>query len=222
MAERSTTLQNALESRVSSGDVELHEFLLRELPSARADQAAYLALALQEAGARYDRYTARRNDWLNYRARRRQLRRITKLVEDLSSDIYGLDILTRDDLASRVNENDIPALIGLLGLLSKQTAALLNEIQDSGRPRELAEERWIVEVADIYENAFGRPASVSGSRNDPSERRGKFYRLLELCRPMSFPRAGKLSVVQIGRVLERRRARNPKTRGLLACVRTLK
>jgi hypothetical protein len=46
--------------------------------------------------------------------------------------------------------------------------------------------------------------SISGSGDDPVERRGKFYRLLELSRPTSFPRHGKLSMKQVGRILDRR------------------
>jgi hypothetical protein len=189
---------------------DLNDFLVRELPPGKADQATYLMHALREAGARYDRYAAQRKEWLDYATRRDRLGRITKLVKDLASDICDLDILTHDDLATRINPNDIEALIGSLHRLSKQTTLLFNETQQMGRPRELAEERWIVEVADIYENAFGQSASVSGSGDGPVERRGKFCRLLELSRPMSFPRNGKLSVKQIGRTLQRRRAHNPK------------
>jgi hypothetical protein len=36
-------------------------------------------------------------------------------------------------------------------------------------------------------------------------RRGKFYRLLEVSRPKSFPQHGKLSLRQIDRMLKRRR-----------------
>jgi hypothetical protein len=211
------------ESANEVGD-DLLDFLVGELPPGKTEQAAYITLALREASARYDRYMVRRGDWLNYKTRRGRLRRVTKLIEDLTSGICELDVLTHDDLATRVHENCIPGLIGLLHLLRKQTTDLFNETQQSGRPREIAEERWIVEVADIYENAFDKPASVSGSGNGPANRRGKFYRLLELGRPTSFPRAGKLSIMQIGRVLRRRAqemgGKRPRRKALKATVRS--
>jgi hypothetical protein len=74
----------------------------------------------------------------------------------------------------------------------------------------LAAQRWLWELADIYENAFGRPARVSGSGGGPVGQRGKFYRLLELSRPSSFPRHGTLSPRQIDRTLEERRKYNHK------------
>ena len=178
---------------------------MRELPPGKTDLANYLTHALREAGARYDRLAAQRKEWLDYATRRDRLGRITKLVEDLASGICDLDILTQDDLATRINPNDIEVLVGLLYRLSKQTKLLFNEIQQNGRPREVAEERWIVEVADIYENAFGKPARAAGSDEGPGERRGKFYRLLELSRPASFPRMGKFSLKQMARTLKQRR-----------------
>lgn len=118
------------------------------------------------------------------------------------------DILSRDDLANRVDPKEIEGLVGSLGLLIKETADLAKEAQGNGRPRDLAEERWILELADIYENAFSRPAGVSGSGAAPTEQRGKFYRLLELSRPISFPRHGKLNPRQIKRMLKLRKKRN--------------
>ena len=38
---------------------------------------------------------------------------------------------------------------------------LIEETRSSGRPRDLAEERWILELADIYENAFCLPAGAN-------------------------------------------------------------
>ena len=90
-------------------------------------------------------------------------------------------------------------------LLRKETTNLADATQENGRPRELAEERWILELADIYENAFGRPARIPGSGARPTKPRGGFYHLLELSRPATFARHGKLSLWQIDRMLKRRK-----------------
>ena len=66
--------------------------------------------------------------------------------------------------------------------------------------RDLAEERWITELADIYENAFSRPALIG-----PVKKRGNFYDLLQVSRPKEYPTKGKLGVRQIDRMLKRRK-----------------
>ncbi len=110
-----------------------------------------------------------------------------------------------DDLASRIDPKQIEALIGSLLFLSKETAELAKQVQKDGRSRDLAEERWILELADIYENFFSKPAVVWGSGAESLKRRGKFYDLLSASRPLSFPRHGKLSLRQVDRVLRRRK-----------------
>ncbi len=194
MLHRSTKAKSAGESRGSEGGDNLHEFLVRELPPGKTKQAPYLAQALREAGARYDRYSARRSEWLNYAARRSRLKTITSLLEELESCLCDLDIFSRDELTCRVDPKMIEAFVGSVRLLRKETTDLAKKTQENGRPRELAEERWILELADIYENAFGRPARVWGSGAGPTKRRGTFYHLLEFSRPETFSQHGKLSV----------------------------
>jgi hypothetical protein len=183
----------------------VHEFLVHELPSGMTKQASYVALALRQAGARYDRYDASRHDWLPYAVRRKRLEAITTLAEGLASALCNLDILSRDDLSSRVDPATTEALIGSLCVISKAATDLTEETQRIGKPRDLAEERWILEIADIYENAFNELPSVWRSDTAQKKRGSKFYRLLELNRPSSFPRHGKLSPRQIDRMLKRRR-----------------
>jgi hypothetical protein len=180
--------------------------LEHELPPGPTNQAPYLTEVLLNAGARYDRYIARRDDWNAYRLRRNRLVGIKQSAESLASNLGGLDILSHDDLASRLGPREIETLIGLLRFLVRESSDLANEVQKEGRARNLAEERWILEVADIYENAFKRPARVWGSGDEKvSKRRGKFYHLLEVSRPSSFPRYGKLSLRQVERILGQRR-----------------
>ena len=84
------------------------------------------------------------------------------------------------DLAGRFNEGMHQSLINALLLLRKEALELTKEVQQNGRWRDLAEERWIFELADIYENIFSRPARVSGSGDGELEQRGDYYRLLVL------------------------------------------
>jgi hypothetical protein len=180
-------------------------FLMRELPPQRTGQSEYLTTALLAAAARYDRYQARAKECNNYSARRARLNRITKLAEDLALSLCELDILTHDDLANRIDENANEVLIGSLLRLSKETVELTKDGQKNGKARNVAEERWMLELADIYENAFSRPARVSGSGDGESKQHGSFYRMLQFCRPSSYPLHGKLSLRQVDRVLKQRK-----------------
>lgn len=198
------------EGSAQESSEEIRAFLERELPPGKIKHASYLMDALLKAGARYDRYTANRKHWLDYAGRRRRLERVRKSAVELASSISELDILSRDDLANRVDPKEIEALVGSLFFLSKETADLVKQVQKSGRPRDLAEERWILQLADIYENFFCKPARVWGSGAEPMKRRGRFYDLLNVSRPKSFPQHGKLSVRQIDRALRQRRNRKGK------------
>ena len=197
--------QRIQDGPVETGAAGIREFLERELPQGTADQVTHFTTALLEAGQRYDRLTARRSEWRKYSARKSRLKQITKLAWNLASALSELDILSRDDLASRIGETKIDELVGSLWILGQNTRNLENEVQKDGRARDLAEERWISELADIYENALGRPAAVWGSGSGPIRKRGSFYRLLEVSRPTLFARYGKLSIRQIKRKLKERR-----------------
>jgi hypothetical protein len=182
------------------------DFLARELPPARRDDAECFAKAIKEAGERYDRYDEARPQWEKYSRRRASLLRLERLVADLANTLCSLDILTRDDLESRIGSEKIDTLVGLLYLLYKHADELKKNVQVRGKPTDLASERWILEVGDIFENAFSRPPTVSGSGQDSIGRRGKFYRLLELGRPSRFARHGRLSLKHIQTLLK---LRNP-------------
>jgi hypothetical protein len=78
-------------------------------------------------------------------------------------------------------------------LLGKEAADLAKQVQKSGRPRDFAEERWILELADIYEIAFAAKPRIWGSGTETVKRRGRFYDLLMVSRPLSFPQHDKLS-----------------------------
>jgi len=68
-------------------------------------QADYVADALVKAGARYDRYATEgnRGKWLDYAARRRQFKKIRDSIVTLMFEISELDLLSREDLSTRVS-----------------------------------------------------------------------------------------------------------------------
>ena len=117
--------------------------------------------------------------------------------------IGDLDVISRDDLEERLGREKLEAIEGYMGRLRDHATNRKEAVQRLGSPRELAEERWTQEVAEIYENAFGKKASVSGSSTKKTSR-GPFYKLLEVSLPSSFLRHGKLSPRQVNRVLKRR------------------
>jgi hypothetical protein len=206
MPRRSTKSQSTEEGRESGEDL---EFLVKELPPGMREEAEYFRNALHSAGERYDRYVTNKHEWHSYRERKKRLDGITYLAKKLASGLCELDILTREDLASRVDPKEIEAIIGSLRILENVTAGLSKEVQKNGKPRGLAGERWILELADIYENAFGESPKVWASGTEPTKLRGKFYRLLELSRPTKFSGHDKLSLRQINRMLKRRHKHLP-------------
>jgi hypothetical protein len=196
--------QQATRKSGEPGGESLHDYLLRELPPGKAKEASYVAEALTTAAERYDCRTAKRDEWRNYASRRERLEGIGDLAGQLASRLCKLDFISREELQNRLGPKELEAIVGSLGIVITQTSDLAQGIQTNGKPRNVAEERWILELADIYENAFCRPATVSGSGDEPARRRGKFYRLLQLSRPPSFPRHGKLSLRHIKQVLAQR------------------
>jgi hypothetical protein len=183
--------------RITDRREAVREFLAEKLPAGQTKQADYLADVLLRAGARYDRYAAKDNriKWKNYAARRNRLEKISKSIQTVIQEMAELDLLSHDDLSTLVDPIKLELLMGSLLIVGKATGDLAAQIQKSGPPKDLAEERWILELADIYENAF----------SESSRRMSYFYQLLELSRPETLPRYGKLSRKQIDRVLSQRK-----------------
>jgi hypothetical protein len=189
---------------VSDQDSDVHRFFVCALPPERASRAPYFTKAVCEAGERYDRYIARRDEWWSFAKRRDKLKKIVTFVEGVASGLRELDILSRDDLAVRVGSREIDELVASLHRLGREATILVGQAQTMGRPRDLAEERWILELADIYENAFRQSATVWGTGR-PTKGRPGFYSFLELSRPNKFPSHGKLHPRQVDRLLKQRR-----------------
>jgi hypothetical protein len=173
-------------------DETLRDFLARTLP--RGD-VHFFATAFTHAAARYDRYSANRHQWVDYAGRRNRLLKITHLASALAANLSELDILSRDELTSQVDPKGFEVLIGSINLLAQHVSVLVKDTQSIGAPRDLAEERWIEEVADIYENAFRQPAKANWMA---------FRRVLQMSCPSSLPRFGKLDLRQVKRALQRR------------------
>jgi hypothetical protein len=178
------------------------DFLKRELPPAKRGDASYLADAVLEARTRYDRYAANKERWLKFAPRRSRLEQIATLADNLAVTLGKLDILSRDDLEIRFGRKETEYLVGSLVRLNQDAVKLAKQVQSKGRPRNLAEERWILELARIYENAFDAKPRIWGSGSETGKRRGNFYDFLMVSRPSSFPQHGKLSPRQVHRTLE--------------------
>lgn len=196
-----TTKKTAAKKADLEGDTVL-DFLKRELPPAKRGDASYLADAVLEARTRYDRYAANKERWFKFAPRRSRLEQVAKLAVELAVTLGKLDILSRDDLESRFGQKETQSLVGSLVRLNEDAVKLAKQVQSKGRPRDLAEERWILELARIYENAFDTKPRVWGSGSETGKRRGKFYDFLMVSRPRSFPQHGKLSPRQVHRTLE--------------------
>lgn len=192
MLERSPRQRNLAVCRAET----LREMLLRALPPMEID---FFTTAFEEAAARYDRYFASRHELSNYGDRRRRLTNVRDLAVALASNLSELDIFSWDELARRTNPNETKKLMGSLNLLGSQVSGLIKESQRNGSPRDLAQQQWIEEVADLYENAFGQSADANWKA---------FHRVLQLSRPVSLPRHGKLHLRQVKRALQRRRTSN--------------
>jgi len=71
-------------------------------------------------------------------------------------------LLSPPSIWAVIRPERLEAIVGLLRLLSKQAKEpkrrellkLERGVLSDGRPRDLAEERWVKETADIFENAF--------------------------------------------------------------------
>jgi hypothetical protein len=195
--------------QIRNPDDTVISFLARELPPATRDDAEHFAKAIKEAGERYNRYDERRAEWEKYSRRKASLGEVRVFAAKLSSILCSLDILTRDDLTSLTGPERIDCLVGLLNLVWQQAGELESKIQERGKPTDHASERWIIEIADIFENAFSKPPTVSGSGEDSIHRRGRFYWLLELGLPSRFARHGRLSLKHIQKLLKLRRPPKP-------------
>ena len=135
------------DQRGGEGDETLQQLLLRELPPGMAEQAPYVVNAVLTAGARNELYNAHRNEWIDYAGRKRSLRRVASLANQLASELCALDILSHTKLVSPADPRQLSALVGSLEFLKIVARVTALEIQDTGRPRDLAEEGWILEMA---------------------------------------------------------------------------
>ena len=52
--------------------------------------------------------------------------------------------------------------------MDRTSAFISCPLSKGGNPTDYATERWILELADIFENAFSKPPSISGSGEDPA------------------------------------------------------
>lgn len=187
----------------------LLNFLGKALPRKPNAERDQLVDALTRAGLRYDHYMQCVNQWKYYSKRRKNLFEIWNASRSLIESLNGLDPISRNDIEQKMGHDKTESLQFLLARLHDEVITVVKSLQTRGTPRNIAEERWIFEIADIYEQAFStqskpRAASVWGPRVSARHDRGPFYELLKLSVPSSFPRHGKLDPAHVTRVLKRR------------------
>jgi len=180
-------------------DSELRDFVQNGLPPRNRSRKEEVLKGLAHARDRYERYARAREQWQPPKRRKSALVEIRRLSEGLRAALGNLDPISKDDLNVAIGSDVFDRLHSCLSEIILKSNDLAKDIRTDGRPRDLARERWIHEVADIYENNFGRKAALYGRNSGP------FYRLLHNGMPESFPRHGSLDPRQIKRVLDRRK-----------------
>ena len=189
----------------------LQLFLEQKLPNDSQPNLALIVEALSRAAATYERYAESRSRWMNYNERRRRVREIERQAKQLLTQLNELDLISKDQLAVRLGAEELEKLQGQLTGMMLNCPKVMNAMQATGRPKDVAAWNWVLEVADIYESHFRRKATVSGSGAGDRSSRGEFYKLLQLSLPDSFPRFGSLHPKQLTGILQSRR--NRKFRG---------
>lgn len=184
----------------------IREFFARELPPKKAKQASRFSDAAFKASERYRRHAEKKHEWYWYSDRRSRLREIEDSSKALVCVLCNLDVLTREEFSNRLDPDAINSLVGSLTFLHKETLDLAGQLPKKGKPRDIAQERWILQLAEIFESAFRRPARVWGSADGTME--GRFYRLMEAACPEGIPQDDKLSVRQINRLIKNEKEKN--------------
>jgi hypothetical protein len=182
----------------------LREFLLCALPKGARSRVDEMIRAWDYAGRRYERYAETRTIWSDYKRWRDMLWRLISTSGNLAKDIARLDPISRDDLEARVGSEKLETVIGYLDTLAEQAQSICQQIQVAGPSRDLALERWVHDVAAIYEANFRRKASISGSASELRRERGKFNRLLHIAKPAPLPQRALAHPARLTRILKRR------------------
>lgn len=183
----------------------LCEFLKRKLPQGAQGDLTVIVQALESAGRQYERYANAPQEWRNYGKRRKNLNNIQERATRLRDLLVRLDPISRDDIEVHLGNEKVQTLQGYLSDLGYRSQQMFEEIQTKkGRSRNVPRDRWVQEVADIYECNFRRPATVSGSGNALKEKRGNFYTLLWLSLPEGIRQHWTLHPKTLTRILKSR------------------
>ena len=161
------------------------EFLRKSLPDMDESDLDFIVTGLLRAGERYDRYAANKEDWISYANRRRVLTRIADHAAELVESLRELDIISRDILEERLSTERLGTISIYLGYLEREGTKLADSVQKEGRQIDLAEEIWILEIAEYFQNTFGRSATELDSASGKKKNRSPFFQLLELSRARS-------------------------------------
>lgn len=177
------------------------QFLERAPRHKSKTERKQIAEALVRAGSKYDDHV-RHKQLSKPSERRNNFKMVVHHSKELVEILSSLDMIDKDDLEVRLGKDEFQITIVRITFLLCEASELYKTIQKRGRPRDEAKRRWIREVADIYENNFGKTASVWGP--SAAKVKGPFYKLLEASSPDELPRFGALDPRTVTRVLKER------------------
>ncbi len=183
----------------------LRTFLEHRLSVDSPSDIQTLIGTLKAAGERYIRYFSDLQRPKGHKNRRHNLREIADQAVELRRAIASIDSIFRDDFESRFGPEKLERLLGHLHDFEKYADDALRGAQPVGRPRDLAQERWVLELAEIYETNTRKAARILGPGSEKDmKKQGPFYEFLNLSRPEKFVRDTFLDSRQIRRILARR------------------
>jgi len=181
---------------------ELLAFLERKLrPDAPSDAQALLKAVWREA-ERYSDHARNSRRLKGQRNLRHDLSKIANQAPNLRQRIGGVSSILREDFTRHFTDPEkLPKLLGHLQDFETFAADTLGETQTTGRPRNLARERWVTELWDLYETNISTAARTTRKGAKTLE---DFYEFLRLSCPIkSVPERNKfLDKRQIRRILK--------------------
>jgi hypothetical protein len=175
----------------------LHSFLDSRLPRKARRNLQSIVDAIVDEARKYNARIATKHLWSDYGARRRRLKMLSNASVVLARELLALDPIAKELLAPRLPLETLEKVKGHLLDIRFHADELLRQSPQRGRPPNVAEEIWVMAIADIFEVSFERKPSISQAR-------GAFFELLKVARPFRMMREGDLDTRSLRRALKKR------------------
>src|SRR5260370_31868852 len=132
---------------------ELKKYLEKHLPNnAPSDVEAFVEAVRAEARRYVLNVETLGQPKSNRPSRRQNLQKAFDEARALRGSLSRLDSIFVEDLDQEMGRNSVQQLIGHLARFSERTADLLARMSKTGRPPNVAQERWVYALADLYES----------------------------------------------------------------------